>query len=131
MHSLSPLLVLYASIVFVQMEAPSAALSDDSSEVNVEHVSFTTEDNGVIYADLYGEGDLLAGDVVKDSQPTAPFNFLAFEHYPIPRTLSIPTPSTDLELRYANSHRPIELLRIHHGTAFGHRIDLPNVADAG
>jgi hypothetical protein len=57
MHSLSPLLVLYASIVFVQMEAPSAALSDDSSEVNVEHVSFTTEDNGVIYADLYGEGD--------------------------------------------------------------------------
>lgn len=31
-------------------------LSHDTSEVNVEHVSFTTEDNGLIYADLYGKG---------------------------------------------------------------------------
>jgi pimeloyl-ACP methyl ester carboxylesterase len=91
MHSLSPLLVLYASIVFVQMEAPSAALSDDSSEVNVEHVSFPTEDNGVIYADLYGEGDrgvVLAhgGRFTKESwQPQAQslakagFRVLAFD----------------------------------------------------
>jgi pimeloyl-ACP methyl ester carboxylesterase len=57
MHSLPSLLLLYASIVFVQMEAPSAALSDDSPEVNIQHVSFPTEDNALIYADLYGEGD--------------------------------------------------------------------------
>jgi pimeloyl-ACP methyl ester carboxylesterase len=91
MHSLSPLLVLYASLVFVQVEVSSAALSDDSSEVNVEHVSFTTEDNGVLYADLYGQGDrgvVLAhgGRFTKESwQPQAQslakagFRVLAFD----------------------------------------------------
>ena len=56
MHSPSPLLILYACFVLARVEAPSPVLSHDTSEVNVEHVSFTTEDNGLIYADLYGKG---------------------------------------------------------------------------
>ena len=91
MHSPSPLLILYACFVLARVEAPSPVLSHDTSEVNVEHVSFTTEDNGLIYADLYGKGDrgvVLAhgGRFTKESwQPQAQslaragFRVLAFD----------------------------------------------------
>jgi pimeloyl-ACP methyl ester carboxylesterase len=91
LHSPTPLLLLYACLVSAQVEASSPALSHDKSEVKVEHVSFTTEDNGLIYADVYGKGDrgvVLAhgGRFTKESwQPLAQsfaragFRVLAFD----------------------------------------------------
>src|SRR5262249_21401797 len=35
----------------------AAALSHGRPDVNVQHVSFATEDGGLIYADVYGDGD--------------------------------------------------------------------------
>ena len=35
----------------------SATPSDEKPGVKIQHVSFATEDGGLIYADLYGEGD--------------------------------------------------------------------------
>jgi pimeloyl-ACP methyl ester carboxylesterase len=57
MPSLSPLLALYASIFFVQMEAPSAALSDDRLEVERRARFLYNQRQRARYADLYGEGD--------------------------------------------------------------------------
>jgi len=91
MHTLTPLLILYASIVTAQVQAPSPALSHDEHEVKVQHVSFATDDGGLIYADLYGKSDrgvVLAhgGRFTKESwQPQAQslaragFRVLAFD----------------------------------------------------
>jgi pimeloyl-ACP methyl ester carboxylesterase len=69
----------------------SATPSDGKPGVKVQHVSFATEDGGLIYADLYGEGDrgvVLAhgGRFTKESwQPQAQqlaragFHVLAFD----------------------------------------------------
>ena len=59
MHALTHLLILYACSVAAQIPAPyySAALSNDKPQEKVKHVSFATEDGGLIYADLYGKGD--------------------------------------------------------------------------
>lgn len=56
--ALTPLLFLCAFILTAQVRAPLPALSHDKPEAKVEHVSFATEDGGLIYADLYGNSDL-------------------------------------------------------------------------
>ena len=38
-------------------ERPLPTLSPDKAELRIEHISLKTEDGGLIYADLYGEGD--------------------------------------------------------------------------
>ncbi len=50
-HALIPILILYTSV------APWAVLSDGQSETRVEHISFATDDGGLIYADVYGKGE--------------------------------------------------------------------------
>jgi len=40
-----------------QTSSLPATSSDQKAEVKTKHVSFATEDGGLIYADLYGEGD--------------------------------------------------------------------------
>jgi pimeloyl-ACP methyl ester carboxylesterase len=84
-HALTPLLILCASIVIAQAPPP------DQLNAKVEHVSFPTEDGGLIYADLYGKSDravVLAhgGRFTKESwQPQAQslarasFRVLAFD----------------------------------------------------
>lgn len=77
MQALNPVLILCACIVNAQVQSPSPVLSPDKPEPKVEHISFTTEDGGLIYADLYGNGErgvVLAhgGRFTKDSwQPQA------------------------------------------------------------
>ncbi len=56
--ALTPVLFLCAFILTAQVRAPLPALSHDKPEAKVEHVSFATEDGGLIYADLYGNSDL-------------------------------------------------------------------------
>ena len=56
-QALTPLLILCGCIVTAQMQAQSPARSHNKSESEVEHVSFSTEDGGLIYADLYGNSD--------------------------------------------------------------------------
>jgi alpha-beta hydrolase superfamily lysophospholipase len=56
MHMLTPLLILCGCIVTAQTQPPSAP-SANKRGLEVEHVSFSTEDGGLIYADLYGKGD--------------------------------------------------------------------------
>jgi pimeloyl-ACP methyl ester carboxylesterase len=51
-NALTLILILLAAATHL-----SPALSLDKFRVNVEHVSFATEDGAVIYADLYGKGD--------------------------------------------------------------------------
>ena len=55
-HALNPFLFLCTSIVSAQVQAPPPVLSPHKPDQKVEHVSFTTEDGGVIDADLYGNG---------------------------------------------------------------------------
>jgi pimeloyl-ACP methyl ester carboxylesterase len=50
--TLFPILCLCTGVAQTQ-----AAPSDEQTRVKIEHVSFATEDGGLIYADLYGEGD--------------------------------------------------------------------------
>ena len=57
MHALTPLLILCACIATAQVQAPSPAFSNEKPEAKVEHMSFATEDGGLIYADLYGNSD--------------------------------------------------------------------------
>ena len=57
MHVLTPLLCLWASIAGAQLQASTPVLPPDRPEVRVDHVSFATEDSGLIYADVYGESD--------------------------------------------------------------------------
>ena len=90
MHALTALLILCVCNVVAQVRPPSA-VSDKTPEADVEHVSFATEDGGLIYADLYGNSDqglVLAhgGRFTKESwQPQAPsfvkagFRVLAFD----------------------------------------------------
>jgi pimeloyl-ACP methyl ester carboxylesterase len=49
--------IVFASIVAAQVQALSPAPSHDSTEARVDHISFATEDGGLIFADLYGTGD--------------------------------------------------------------------------
>ena len=90
-HALNPFLFLCTCILTAQAQVPAAVLSPHKPELKVEHVSFATEDGGVIYADLYGSGErgvVLAhgGQFTKESwQPQAEslvragFRALAFD----------------------------------------------------
>lgn len=86
-------LILCACAGTTKIQAPysSAALSHGEPQGKVEHVSFATEDGGLIYADLYGKGErgvVLAhgGRFTKESWrkqaqylATAGFRVLAFD----------------------------------------------------
>jgi pimeloyl-ACP methyl ester carboxylesterase len=88
MRTLTPLIILWALSVTAQVPATS---SPDKTVAKAEHVSFPTEDGGLIFADLYGSGDrgvVLAhgGRFTKESwQPQAQlfakegFQVLAFD----------------------------------------------------
>jgi pimeloyl-ACP methyl ester carboxylesterase len=92
---LTLLLILCLCNGNAQTRAPAPSLSatpsDEKPGVRIEHLSFATEDRGLIYADLYGEGDqgvVLAhgGRFTKESwQPQAQqlaragFHVLAFD----------------------------------------------------
>src|SRR5258708_3976251 len=56
-RALNSFLFLSTCIVTAQVQAPSPVLSPHKPELEVKHVSFTTDDSGVIYADLYGDGE--------------------------------------------------------------------------
>ena len=91
MRAVILLLNLWAYAALAQVQAPSSALANDKPDIEVDHVSFTTEDGGLIYADLYGNSDrgvVLAhgGRFTKESwQPQAQslvragFRVLAFD----------------------------------------------------
>ena len=93
LHVLTLLLILCLCNGDAQTRAPSlsATPADEKPGVKVQHVYFATEDGGLIYADLYGEGDrgvVLAhgGRFTKESwQPQAQqsaragFHVLAFD----------------------------------------------------
>ena len=91
MKALNPFLILCACIVTAQAQSPLSLLSPEKPEPKVEHISLTTEDGGLIYADLYGNGErgvVLAhgGQFTKESwQPQAQllaragFRVLAFD----------------------------------------------------
>jgi pimeloyl-ACP methyl ester carboxylesterase len=57
MEALNPFLILCACILTAHAQSPSPRLSPDEREPKVEHISFATEDGGLIYADLYGNGE--------------------------------------------------------------------------
>ena len=57
MEALNSFLILCACILTAQAQAPSPLLSPDKPEPKLEHISLTTEDGGLIYADLYGNGE--------------------------------------------------------------------------
>jgi pimeloyl-ACP methyl ester carboxylesterase len=48
---------LIAILIICACASHSAALSDGKSGTGVKHISFATEDGGLIYADVYGEGE--------------------------------------------------------------------------
>ena len=91
MEALNQFLILCACIVTAQAQSPLSLLSPEKPEPKVEHISLTTEDGGLIYADLYGNGErgvVLAhgGQFTKESwQPQAQllaragFRVLAFD----------------------------------------------------
>ena len=56
LQTLKSLVILCASVAAAQVGHTSPELSPDKTEAKVEHVSFATDDGGLIYADLYGEG---------------------------------------------------------------------------
>jgi pimeloyl-ACP methyl ester carboxylesterase len=56
-HVLKPLVIVCACIAAAQVRASSPPLSVDEPDVEIEHVSFTTADGALIYADLYGKGE--------------------------------------------------------------------------
>ena len=49
-HAFTPLLILCACILTAQVQAPTPALSNNKSESEVGHISFSTEDGGLICA---------------------------------------------------------------------------------
>lgn len=57
MHQLNPILILFGCILTAQVQPAPRVLSPDDTEVRVERTSFPTEDGGLIYADLYGDGE--------------------------------------------------------------------------
>ena len=91
METLNPFLILCACIVTAQAQSPLSLMLPEKPEPKVEHISLTTEDGGLIYADLYGNGErgvVLAhgGQFTKESwQPQAQllaragFRVLAFD----------------------------------------------------
>ena len=88
---LMPIVRLCVCIMTAQVQTPSPALPNERPEAKVEHVSFATEDGGLIYANLYGNSEravVLAhgGRFTKESwQPQAQtlakagFRVLAFD----------------------------------------------------
>jgi pimeloyl-ACP methyl ester carboxylesterase len=61
LRTLTPLLVLlivwtYLGTAPTQV-TPSSTLAHNKPDINVEHISFATEDGALIYADVYGKGD--------------------------------------------------------------------------
>jgi pimeloyl-ACP methyl ester carboxylesterase len=88
-YGLIPIFV--ASVAAAQGQVSSPVLSHDGPDAKIEHISFATEDSGLIFADLYGKGDrgvVLAhgGRFTKESwQPQAQslakagFRVLAFD----------------------------------------------------
>ena len=90
-HTLTPFVILCGCIVTSHIQAQSPASAHNKLGSEVEHVSFSTEDGGLIYADLYGNSDrglVLAhgGQFTKESwQPQAQylvkagFRVLAFD----------------------------------------------------
>jgi pimeloyl-ACP methyl ester carboxylesterase len=90
-HALNPFLFLCTCIVTSQVQAPTPVSSAHTPEPKVANVSFATEDGGIVYADLYGDGEsgvVLAhgGRFTKESwQPQAQslvragFRVLAFD----------------------------------------------------
>lgn len=91
-HMLTVLLILcLCGNARTQAPSLSATPPDEEPRVKIQHLSFATEDGGLIYADLYGEGDrgvVLAhgGRFTKESwQPQAQqlaiagFHVLAFD----------------------------------------------------
>jgi pimeloyl-ACP methyl ester carboxylesterase len=76
-QAINSFLILCAGIVAAQAQSPSPLVSRDKPEPKVQHLFFTTEDGGLIYADLYGNGErgvVLAhgGQFTKESwQPQA------------------------------------------------------------
>jgi pimeloyl-ACP methyl ester carboxylesterase len=90
-RTLNPIPILCGCILTTQVQAASLVLSTDKPEVSAQHTSFATEDGGLIYADLYGDGErgvVLAhgGRFTKESwQPQAQsltragFRVLAFD----------------------------------------------------
>jgi len=72
-----PVVILGASVAAAQVRRASPEVSNDKTDLRVEHVSFASEDGALIFADLYGSGDrgvVLAhgGQFTKESwQPQA------------------------------------------------------------
>src|SRR5438876_2538088 len=58
-HALTALLILCLCDGTAQTRAPSLSTtpSDEKPAAEVQHVSFVTEDGGLLYADVYGKGD--------------------------------------------------------------------------
>jgi pimeloyl-ACP methyl ester carboxylesterase len=56
-HALNPFLFVCTCIVTAQVQAASPGLWPHKPGPKIERVSFTTVDGGVIYADLYGNGE--------------------------------------------------------------------------
>jgi hypothetical protein len=58
-HALTALLILCLCDGTAQTRAPSLSTtpSDEKPAAQIQHVSFVTEDGGLLYADLYGKGD--------------------------------------------------------------------------
>jgi len=57
LQTLKPLIVLCAVVAVAPIQRPSSHPSSGTTRAEVEHVSFASEDGGLIYADLYGKGD--------------------------------------------------------------------------
>ena len=68
-HTLTSFLILCGCIVASHIQAQSPASAHNKLGSGVEHVSFSTEDGGLIYADLYGNSD--RGLVLAHSQRKA------------------------------------------------------------
>ena len=56
-HVLTLLLILCFCNAQTRAPSLSATPTDQKAGVKIQHVSFATEDGGLIYADLYGAGD--------------------------------------------------------------------------
>jgi hypothetical protein len=57
MRVLTLLVILSSCIVAAQGQAPAPPLSQSKTDVTMEHITFKTEDGGLIYADVYGKSD--------------------------------------------------------------------------
>ncbi len=57
MHLHTTLLIFCACIVVAQIPHSPSGPSHNNPRAKIEHVSFSTEDGALIYADLYGKGD--------------------------------------------------------------------------